>query len=123
METEAGIEKAVTILKQAASTGAVPAAAVCRAFVELEKKKLAVSASAGHSCPCCRPWKLKSLISNSNAWLLSPTRLGRSPKHLMLILEKMQLNRSLQDDSYDDAVGGGKGGKRWRLSFLSRKLF
>lgn len=45
METEAGIEKAVTVLKEAASTGAVPPAAVCQAFVELEKRKLAVSSA------------------------------------------------------------------------------
>ena len=54
METEAGIEKAVTILKQAASTGAVPAAAVCQAFVELEEKKLAVSPAL--QLPCWHFW-------------------------------------------------------------------
>ncbi len=43
METEAGIEKAVAVLKQAATTCAVPAAAVCQALVQLEKRKLAVS--------------------------------------------------------------------------------
>ena len=38
-------EQAVLTLKQAAKTGAVPAAQVCGALVQLEKEKLAVSTS------------------------------------------------------------------------------
>lgn len=45
METEAAIGKAVNLLKEAATTGGIPVAAVCQALVQLEKEKLAVSFS------------------------------------------------------------------------------
>jgi len=42
---EPGIDQAIEILKQAARTGAVPSSQVCRALVQVEKVKLAVSKS------------------------------------------------------------------------------
>lgn len=47
MEAGAEVEKAVAVLKQAAATGTVPTAVVCKALVQLEKKKLAVSIPPG----------------------------------------------------------------------------
>lgn len=42
---EPGIDQAIGTLKQAARTGAVPSSQVCRALVQVEKMKLAVSKS------------------------------------------------------------------------------
>ena len=53
MKQKPGTEQAVLTLKQAAKTGAVPAAQVCAALVQLEKEKLAVSMILGDILSTC----------------------------------------------------------------------
>ena len=111
METEAEVEKSVALIKEAASTRAVPSGIVLKALLQLEKKKLAVrfslSNASHHKTGPCELLPYESL------------RHGRDVPWTCLFGNGMLLivRMGVQDDSYSDAVGGGKGGKRWKLVY------